>query len=453
MELWTDYEGITIDGAFPLNKLLLPEGRSAFFSTFIDKDDARLIRLIACHFDEDEILARWRGVEAWGHPNFVRLERSGQLTLDNVTVIYAVLERVEANLAQVLAERRLTVTETTELAVSVASALETLHTHGFVHEHIAPENVFAVGETVKVRSDCIREAPEGESGVEAKQRDVHDLAVLLLDALTQTRTLELAVTRRPLPAPFDRIVPNAMNGAWGIREIVKALQGEGEQPTAASVNSVSSKTSVDRSVAVPAVKPVSEAAQAMPNAKQMPVATAAERPPLRIEQLLDGVTQEAKAKWIGALAFAVVVFVITLWLGWHFLHAKNADQADAVRAASVPPATVAADATNQAKSPAGVMTSGSATVSSAARNNVGDRAQWRVIAYTYYRQDQAQKKAQSIAQAHPELRPEVFTPTHRAPYLVTIGGVMSRDQAYAFARQSRNAGLPHDTYAQNYSAK
>jgi hypothetical protein len=33
MQLWTDYEGVTIDGAFPLQKLLLPEGRSAFFST------------------------------------------------------------------------------------------------------------------------------------------------------------------------------------------------------------------------------------------------------------------------------------------------------------------------------------------------------------------------------------------------------------------------------------
>jgi hypothetical protein len=33
MQLWTDYEGVTIDGAFPLRKLLMPEDRSAFFST------------------------------------------------------------------------------------------------------------------------------------------------------------------------------------------------------------------------------------------------------------------------------------------------------------------------------------------------------------------------------------------------------------------------------------
>jgi len=33
MEIWTEYEGRTIDGAFPLTRLLRPEGSSAFFTT------------------------------------------------------------------------------------------------------------------------------------------------------------------------------------------------------------------------------------------------------------------------------------------------------------------------------------------------------------------------------------------------------------------------------------
>src|SRR5277367_3279805 len=56
MELWTEYEGRTIDGAFPLKKLLLPEGRSAFFSTSNGNGVSTVIRLIAAHFDEEEIL-------------------------------------------------------------------------------------------------------------------------------------------------------------------------------------------------------------------------------------------------------------------------------------------------------------------------------------------------------------------------------------------------------------
>ena len=78
------------------------------------------------------------------------------------------------------------------------------------------------------------------------------------------------------------------------------------------------------------------------------------------------------------------------------------------------------------------------------------RGQWRVIAFTYNRESQAQQKAGSLAQSRPELRPEVFTPNGHAPYLVALGGTMSRDEAFALARKARGEGLPHDIYAQNY---
>ena len=68
MQLWTDYEGVTIDGAFPLRKLLMPEGRSAFFSTNSPQGEPTVVRLIECHFDEEEILNSWRCLEALSHP-------------------------------------------------------------------------------------------------------------------------------------------------------------------------------------------------------------------------------------------------------------------------------------------------------------------------------------------------------------------------------------------------
>src|ERR1700733_10462049 len=132
MELWTEYEGRIIDGAFPLERLLLPEGRSAFFSTSNGKGDPTVIRLIASHFDEDEILARWRGVDALHHPNILKLEKYGQLILDDTTVVYAVMEPVDANLDEVIANQRLTVPEARQLGASLASALEVLHANGFV---------------------------------------------------------------------------------------------------------------------------------------------------------------------------------------------------------------------------------------------------------------------------------------------------------------------------------
>lgn len=224
MELWTEYEGRTIDGAFPLTKLLRPEGRSAFFSTSNGNGVPRVIRLIESHFDEDEILARWRRIATLDNPNVLKLDEFGQVVLDGTSLVYAVMEPVEANLGEVLSGQRLTVEETRQLAASLVAVLQTLHTHGFVHEHVEAANVFAVGEVVKLRSDCIREAPEGEEGRELKRRDVHDLAVVLLQALTQERTLEASAPDLPLPAPFDQMVPKGMSGEWGVVEMAAALE-------------------------------------------------------------------------------------------------------------------------------------------------------------------------------------------------------------------------------------
>jgi eukaryotic-like serine/threonine-protein kinase len=73
-----------------------------------------------------------------------------------------------------------------------------------------------------------------------------------------------------------------------------------------------------------------------------------------------------------------------------------------------------------------------------------------VVAFTYNREDQAQRKVAEIAQSHPDLNPAVFTPSGRAPFLVTLGGPMSREDAFALSGKAKREGLPRDTYAQNY---
>ena len=74
-----------------------------------------------------------------------------------------------------------------------------------------------------------------------------------------------------------------------------------------------------------------------------------------------------------------------------------------------------------------------------------------MVAYTFNREDQAQQKADSLAKRDPSLNPQVFSPSGHAPYLVTLGGPMTREQAEAFKQKARGAGLPRDTYAQNYT--
>ena len=73
-----------------------------------------------------------------------------------------------------------------------------------------------------------------------------------------------------------------------------------------------------------------------------------------------------------------------------------------------------------------------------------------MIVYTYDRQADAQHKADSLAQKYPQLQPGIFSLHGRSPWMVTLGGVMSKDQASAFRKQAVHLGLPRDTYAQNF---
>ena len=73
-----------------------------------------------------------------------------------------------------------------------------------------------------------------------------------------------------------------------------------------------------------------------------------------------------------------------------------------------------------------------------------------MLVYTYRRQEQAQQKSEALAQQHPELKPEVFSPSGRAPYLVSLGGWMTSDEAAALKNKARGEGMPRDTYTQNY---
>jgi hypothetical protein len=458
MELWTEYEGRTIDGAFPLKKLLLPQGRSAFFSTSNGEGTPTVIRLIASHFDEEEILARWRGVEALGHPNILKFERYGQLVLDDTTVVYAVFEPVDACLAEVIAAQQLAVSEARQLVSSLAAALEVLHSHGFVHEHVEPENVFAVGEVVKLRGDCIRETPEGEAGLYAKRRDVHDLAVMALRALTQTETLEAATRVRSLPAPFGEIVRNGMSGAWGLGQIVAALEASAPAASVASVvptakaliaaAPVAALPVERKDVAKARVEPASGRDVASPMPGKGKFVPPTERLPVADE--VGDRKSLPPAKWLIA---AGLVALLAVWLIWHVAHGGSAPEGAATQGSSAVDSAAAPSSSGQAGADGASRPGAAAPVPAQSNAAAGLREQWRVVAFTYNRADQAQKKVESIAQQHGDLRPEVFTPTGRAPFLVTVGGAMNRDQAFALAQRVRRLGLPRDSYAQNYSGK
>ena len=82
-----------------------------------------------------------------------------------------------------------------------------------------------------------------------------------------------------------------------------------------------------------------------------------------------------------------------------------------------------------------------------------NRDYWRVIVYTYSAFRAAENKARSINQKWPAARAEVFTPngSNRSPYLVALGGRMTRADAVALQKTARAKGLPRDTFVRNFS--
>ena len=443
MNLWTEYEGRTIDGAYPLTKLIRPEGRSAFFSTPNGTGAPTVIRLIESHFDGEDILVRWRGMEALNHPNLVKLKKFGHVMVDETPLVYAVMETVDGNLAEILQERPLTVEETREVATSLLSALEALHGSGFVHEHVEAANVMAVGETIKLRSDCIRETLEGEEGAALKRKDVRDFALVLAEALTQRKAAD-----RMLPTPFDEIVRKGVSGDWGLAQIGAALKGKG---AAAGIEfrSAGGASPMVRPVAVP----VARSADVPPIARPAVAAsTPIERPAVAapsVARRLRVPVDEERGK-IGPRGIAYLVgTVLILLLGWVFLHKRPVDSSGAVPARTpVVQPDVPAGQSRSYSVPVPVAKASAAVP--AAASAVGGSGRWRVIAFTYNQADQAQHKAAEIAQSHPDLNPSVFTPSGHAPFLVALGGPMSKQDAFALSGKAKREGLPKDVYAQNY---
>jgi eukaryotic-like serine/threonine-protein kinase len=504
MQLWSDYEGRTIAEVYPLKKLVRPEGRSAFFLTTNGTGTPAMVRLIETHFDESEILGRWRTVSEIKQENLVVMRKFGETTLDGTPLVYAVMEPTEITLEELLQNRTLTTEEGRQLAGALLGALTALHAKGLVHEHIEPANIVAVGETVKLRSDCVREANlAGDDAADMETRkaaDAHAVALVLLEALTGRRALQGSATM--LPPPFDGIIRNGLSGKWGLGEMVAALgpvspvqvaaatsapkpaatpvdlkkdSGSGvkaqavvkeSEAPAASLEPVKDEETeptlfddaeteeaekVDPAKAAAAAKSAAYKAAAYKAAAERPL-VASQAPDVR-HRIVKPV-EEAPRRMAMYIAAAVILLAV-IFFAWRMTHsssAAGASEATPRPAMTAPaaPAPANASAPQPAARPSAARPLAGRPAAAVAAPATG-KTQWRVVAFTYNREAQAQEKADALKQQHPALNPEVFSPSGHAPYLVTVGGAMSREQAEAFKRKAHGEGLPRDVYAQNYS--
>ncbi len=488
MHLWSDYEGKTIADAYPLGQLIRPEGRSAFFATSNGTGVPAVIRLTESLNDEAEMIERWRQVAELNQEHLITIRKYGQTRFESTPLAYALMEPSDGSLAEILRERPLTPVETREVALSLLDALKALHKASLIHGFIEPSNVMAVGEVVKLRSDCVREChpdsefmtPEGCD--ELKRADVAMYSTLLLQALTLDTSINPAFK---LPAPFDKVIPKGIDGSWGLAEIDTALNPPvvkplvppgvlsqaGTQPashpgsraangpapaTAGSVAAVGSAVSTETAARTPAATATVTGATAARPPLVPPSARAAASAPLNVRRDETGDLAPAapnKTIWIAAAA----VLILLALIGWKVLSGKpstttTAAPAPVVSTAPAAPAVTPAPAPIARVAPASaapVAESGDHAPVATSETQAG----WHVIAYTYNHEAQAFGKVQSIRQRHSSLGPEVFAPSGRSPYLVSLGGALSEKEAIAVRARALRDGMPRDTFARHYGAR
>jgi serine/threonine protein kinase len=244
-------QGQVADGRFPLIEYLGGTDHSAVFLTeHADAENRRAaIKLIPAPPGTSEAqLTRWRIAAKFSHPHLLRLFEAGRCTLDNAEMLYVVMEYAEENLAEILSQRSLSPSETSELLAPVLDALGYLHGKGFVHGHIQPSNVMAIGDEVRLSSDgicrlgeCERRtaqnrysAPECAAGDLSSATDVWSLGMTLVECLTghlpeaaegNKGTVSLPVE---LPAPFLDLVRHCLHKTpqrrWGAVNLKARLE-------------------------------------------------------------------------------------------------------------------------------------------------------------------------------------------------------------------------------------
>ncbi len=256
-ENWKQWEGSTVDGRFPLQSYLGCSDHSAVFLTQGGAGDSKkaAIKLIpanpACA--EGQLL-RGEAAGALTHPNLIRIFSRGRCELEGTKLLYVVMEYAEENLSQILPDRALTAQEARGMLPPILRALQYVHDKGFVHGHIQPSNILAVGDDVKLSGDALSgsgerslgagatsayDPPEAVTGAISTAADVWQLGMTLVEVLT--RRLPVWDRMGPsapevpaaVPEPFREIAEHCLQvdraKRWTVSEIAERLGSGGVQ--------------------------------------------------------------------------------------------------------------------------------------------------------------------------------------------------------------------------------
>ena len=410
-------EGVVLEGKYALAQWIRTDYSGAFFSATGPEGESLIVKLVPDRGPEtDRQLDTWQRSRHLRHPHLMEPRDAGRLEAGGASHIYAVFERPDEELAAALAQGPLSEEETHGVLDAVLGALRYLHGQGLVHGAVDAEHVAAVGDTVKLATDTLRESDDLEGHAE----DVRQLGELLK---------KLRDPHRPGEA-LAAIVRNAtepdLRHRWTLAEI--AARVPPLPPARTAPAPLPTPAPAPPAISAPAPPAIPSAAQVVPeNPPSLPPPARRAAPPA---------SPPPFPKWIFAGVAAVLLLILALNLGRKpapIPHAPPVPLAPAAVPESLPPA-------DPRPSPREVRPAKAETP-----------AIWRVVAFTYGSRDIAAKKARQLNQKWPDLHAAVFAAEeHRGYYLVVLGGSMNREEAVRMQRKARGRGLPRDTYVQNY---
>ena len=195
------WEGLTVNGVFPLLEWLGGSARRGVFLTVRKGTETACIKLITAAGPEaDAYLSQWQVAKAMSHPDLARVLETGRCTIDGKEMVFVVTERAEAVLSGIVPRKALDPDKVRKFLEPVLNALMDLHEKGLVHGHLKPSNILRAGDQWKLSGDglviagerpkiarepAIYDAPETAEGRFTPAADVWSLGMIITEAFTQ----------------------------------------------------------------------------------------------------------------------------------------------------------------------------------------------------------------------------------------------------------------------------
>jgi serine/threonine protein kinase len=385
------WEGASLPGDYLLQRWLSGDEAAAFFETSIAPDGRRaVVKLVPeSAVDGDAQLALWQRTRALRHPNLLQLLDCGRAELADELVVYAVFEFADDTLASALAHAPLTEAEAREVLAAAVAALSYLQAQCLALPALDPDQVLAVGDTIKLSTERLRVAsPDTPYTAE-------------------------------LRALSDRISPSTP--AWSADILPQALSAD--SPTSPPPAHAEIAPVADATVLPSPPAPMPSARRPFPKWPLLAASAvvllilALNRRPAPETPSQPAAVPEAPAQPTAPIASALIAPPPA------DPKPSPAGEAVATPPSEPPPSDPAPPAT----------------------------AMWRVIAFTYKAYDDAAVMADQINQRHPDFQAAVFSPPEKKGYfLVSLGGRMTREDAVGLQGRVRAESLSRDVYIKKF---